>query len=300
MLGPSIKLNKDLWSKVKKCADAAGYSSPQEFVEHVLEKELAKVETASDVDLAPVARSYQRQLDALLAKWDGIRSAQTRQLADQIEQLIDQNNIAGLPEMTVDTEAGAQALQDAMESIGSDAADQVVTEARKQGVAIQPANAPMGRITDAAAAIAGSLGSGLVLSASTEALRLAGAGSLPSEVAAAVHNFLGGLTDAQPRQRLGYGLHQAQHLARIATFEQGESDGYETPSGEAASVAYYASEVNDANTCSACSAIDGTMLGSSVVDSESAYPVGGYYDCEGGDRCRGHVVAIWTIGDASE
>jgi hypothetical protein len=32
---------------VKRCADAAGYSSPQEFVEHVLEKELAKLEDAS-------------------------------------------------------------------------------------------------------------------------------------------------------------------------------------------------------------------------------------------------------------
>ena len=53
-MGPSIKLNKDLWSKVKKCADAAGYSSPQEFVEHVLEKELVKVETAgaSDEEIA--------------------------------------------------------------------------------------------------------------------------------------------------------------------------------------------------------------------------------------------------------
>ena len=32
---------------MKRCADAAGYSSPQEFVEHVLEKELAKLEDAN-------------------------------------------------------------------------------------------------------------------------------------------------------------------------------------------------------------------------------------------------------------
>jgi 4-hydroxy-3-methylbut-2-enyl diphosphate reductase IspH len=38
MLGPTIKLNKDLWDRVKKCAGAAGYSSPEEFVEHVLAK----------------------------------------------------------------------------------------------------------------------------------------------------------------------------------------------------------------------------------------------------------------------
>ena len=53
MLGPSIKLDKALWAKVKKCADAGGYSSPQEFVEHVLEKELAKLDTSvSDEEIA--------------------------------------------------------------------------------------------------------------------------------------------------------------------------------------------------------------------------------------------------------
>jgi hypothetical protein len=53
MLGPSVKLNQALWAKVKKCADARDYSSPQEFVEHVLEKELAKVEASpSDEEIA--------------------------------------------------------------------------------------------------------------------------------------------------------------------------------------------------------------------------------------------------------
>jgi predicted DNA-binding protein len=41
-----IKLNSELYDRVKRCSDAAGYSSPQEFVEHVLEKELAKLEDA--------------------------------------------------------------------------------------------------------------------------------------------------------------------------------------------------------------------------------------------------------------
>lgn len=46
MLGPSIKLKKDLWAKLKKVAAAAGYSSPEEFVEHVLEREIAKLADA--------------------------------------------------------------------------------------------------------------------------------------------------------------------------------------------------------------------------------------------------------------
>lgn len=46
MLGSSntIKLEKDLFERVKRCADAAGYSSPQEFVQHILEKELSSIE----------------------------------------------------------------------------------------------------------------------------------------------------------------------------------------------------------------------------------------------------------------
>ena len=53
MSGQSIKINKVLWGKVKKCAEAGGYSSPEEFVEHVLEKEMAKLDTsASDEEIA--------------------------------------------------------------------------------------------------------------------------------------------------------------------------------------------------------------------------------------------------------
>jgi len=42
----TVKLKKDLWAKVAKAAEAAGYSSPEEFVEHVLEREVARLEEA--------------------------------------------------------------------------------------------------------------------------------------------------------------------------------------------------------------------------------------------------------------
>jgi metal-responsive CopG/Arc/MetJ family transcriptional regulator len=50
-----VKLNDDLWAKVNKVAMAAGYSSPEEFVEHVLEREIAKLEDAQ-TDQEIVAR----------------------------------------------------------------------------------------------------------------------------------------------------------------------------------------------------------------------------------------------------
>lgn len=39
-----IKIEKGLWEKIKRYAAMAGYSSPEEFVMHVLEKEIALIE----------------------------------------------------------------------------------------------------------------------------------------------------------------------------------------------------------------------------------------------------------------
>ncbi len=52
MFKSTVKLKKDLWERVKRCAAVAGYASPEEFVEHVLDKELSKIETsASDEEI---------------------------------------------------------------------------------------------------------------------------------------------------------------------------------------------------------------------------------------------------------
>jgi hypothetical protein len=43
-----IKLDDSLYDRVKKVADVAGYSSPEEFLVHMIEKELGKLEAAED------------------------------------------------------------------------------------------------------------------------------------------------------------------------------------------------------------------------------------------------------------
>ena len=40
--GDKIKIDKDLMEKIKKYSAIAGYSSPEEFVQHVLEREISK------------------------------------------------------------------------------------------------------------------------------------------------------------------------------------------------------------------------------------------------------------------
>lgn len=43
-----VKLEKELVNKIRRYAELAGYSSPEEFITHALEKELAKLEDAKD------------------------------------------------------------------------------------------------------------------------------------------------------------------------------------------------------------------------------------------------------------
>ena len=46
--GNKVKIDKDLFEKVKRAASIAGYSSTEEFVQHVLEREIAKLEEGGD------------------------------------------------------------------------------------------------------------------------------------------------------------------------------------------------------------------------------------------------------------
>ena len=50
--GNKIKLDADLLDRLKKVAEVAGYASHEEFIVHILEKELAQFEEAgSDEDI---------------------------------------------------------------------------------------------------------------------------------------------------------------------------------------------------------------------------------------------------------
>ena len=43
-----IKLDSSIVERIRKYAEIAGYSSPEEFITHALEKDLAKLEDAQD------------------------------------------------------------------------------------------------------------------------------------------------------------------------------------------------------------------------------------------------------------
>lgn len=45
---PKIKIESGLYDRLKKVTEVAGYSSVEEFVTHMIEKELEKIEAPDD------------------------------------------------------------------------------------------------------------------------------------------------------------------------------------------------------------------------------------------------------------
>ena len=50
--GNKVKIDKSVLERCRKCAEVAGYASIEEFIEHVLEKELKGIEEAGTSDEA--------------------------------------------------------------------------------------------------------------------------------------------------------------------------------------------------------------------------------------------------------
>jgi len=50
MFGSGIKIDKALLARAKRCADLAGYSSVDEFIVHIVEREVSRVEQAGSED----------------------------------------------------------------------------------------------------------------------------------------------------------------------------------------------------------------------------------------------------------
>ncbi len=48
MFGPKIKLDKAMYDRLVELSKKAGYSSVDEFVMHIIERELAKFQDATD------------------------------------------------------------------------------------------------------------------------------------------------------------------------------------------------------------------------------------------------------------
>jgi hypothetical protein len=183
------------------------------------------------------------------------------------------------------------AVAEAMTTIATQAADDVVTEAAEQGVTIGAGSADTDRIHEAASAVVATIIAGYASSASRTALLLAGPAATAAAIGAAVTVGLNALTSSGDTgfvsKSLGSALSLAQHEGRMATVDAAE-----------VAPELIASEILDAAICDPCEEIDGTVFADRAA-AEAAYPTGRYRECLGADRCRGQIITRWTkVGDS--
>lgn len=238
------------------------------------------VEAAAKTNFAAVQDTWSSALDRLVNDWAKIGKAQRQQLVDQITTAVDDNNVEALASLAVDSKAGAVKLAAAMHAAADDAAGQMAAEAKAQGVKVGAVKPDTTRLDQVAATTAALAAGGLAASAARKAMQVWQPGADGATVAAAVGDFLAGLTDASLRDSLGGALTAAQNTGRLAVL------------AEEPAAAMFSSEINDGNVCGPCSSIDGTRF-DTVDEAEAAYANGGFVDCEGGSRCRGIIVAVW-------
>lgn len=243
------------------------------------------------VDLSEMDAQHQQAVDQLNAQYQQqVTPEQRQQTLDQIRQAVEGGTIGALAAIVIDYELAKALILSAMLAFGRTAASQAVKEAARQGVTIQavaPASTQLEGIAEATASL---MASELAISAGREATRVAGGASSPDAdaVVAHVEKFLQGLSEAGPKAHLGGALAAAANQARHGTFVNG-------PRCE-----LIASEIRDSNSCAPCDEIDGHSFGFSddpagVAAASAAYPTSGYILCEGGERCRGALIARYEV-----
>jgi hypothetical protein len=251
----------------------------------VLRRNPTPVEMSAATDFAAVQTQWEDQLDELIAEWnDAVTPAARQEVLDQVEALTESGAYDKLGALTITAAtagAGAALIAAWMLSAADDAAGLMLGEAQKQGVTgIDPTPVDEGWIKDRATSAADLLTTGYAQSAGRQAIGRAVPSADPQDVRAAVRDHLDSLADRALRDHLGSALTAAQNAGRISVM------------AGAKSAAYYAVEILDANTCEKCALIDGEKF-ADLEDATAAYITGGYVNCEGRERCRGIVVAVW-------
>lgn len=241
-------------------------------------------EIAAAVDYAAIDSAFESALDLLVIEARTLQRYQIDQLHDAIVEA--GGDMTVLAELDVEP-FSADVIHQRLVQVASLAAALHVEEANRQGVTIPRPDTDVltAALLNRAEAVDAILARDIAQRASRNAVRLSGGSLEPSEVATAVVGDLSSRSDAYTREILGGAVQQAIN------------DGRGLVMNQANPTRIYASELLDNNTCSKCIAKDGSQY-ESVTDAARDYPSGGYKDCEGREKCRGVLVAVYNETEA--
>jgi HK97 family phage portal protein len=256
-------------------------------VAEMAEQERPRAGPADDVDLSTMDDEWQAALAAVLAKWPNILEEQYSSLARQVRDAIDDNDLDALLALSTPDGGAEDTLTLAMVAAALIGANAVVREADEQGVQIGAKVPTKTELGEQAKVITGLMRQGLAIAAATAALRVLAPDASGEDVAEQVRTHLDSLTEAEPKRHLGGAMTTAQNAGRFETLTV------------APQAAYYSSEQLDKNTCGPCRTVDGRRY-DTIEASKEDYPTSGYRKCEGLERCRGTVVAVWSHGEEDD
>lgn len=253
-----------------------------------LRRQSTTIEAAARTDFVAVQGEWETALDALVADWADIGATQRAELVEQVTEAVDEGDMETLAALGVTTTAAAELLAARMRDLADEAAATMRREAAEQDVTVdEGAVAVDGDRLDAiAATVAALIGSGLAGSAARKALQAWVPEASTSDVADATREHLESLTDAALRDQLGAALSAAQNEGRVAVMRANPP------------ALMIASEMLDRQTCDPCASVDGTEY-ASLEEAAQVYANGGYSGCQGGLRCRGVLLALWTAEAAA-
>jgi hypothetical protein len=243
-----------------------------------LRRQIYTQEAESKVNLAAMDAIWQQARDTMFANWkEQIANAQIDELVEEIGKTSDISKLGSLEA----TPAGQSLLVEGMEAMYNQGVQLAAQEYEDQGLGKPKMPESTPDFSTRASAIDNVSARALSNMASSRALSVSGGNLTKAQVASHVHDYLDGLTHMMMRDRISGALTAAMNDGRRALMASSE-----------APARYYSSEILDVNTCSACASVDGTQY-ESLEDTEQDYPGGGFVNCEGGDRCRGTIIAVY-------
>jgi hypothetical protein len=261
-------------------------------------------EVTARVDFAAIAHD----LDAVTARIAGISLATRQTVLGRLQQMVsaaaspaqalavlnrlDLTGLAGITGVQQLIATTTRAIQADLADLAQRSATRVHVEAISQGVPVdridtsaRASNASQAQIAANAERVATATATQLVDAARQTAATVAAPGRTVADIAAAIGQTAGELSDRGVTDVAHQAANRANGLGRV------DGAGGITSGGDVP-VTIYASELIDTRTCYRCDLVDGTQY-ASESEALGDYPNGQYDGCQGGPRCRGMLVYVW-------
>lgn len=252
-----------------------------------LRRDPSEVELAAAVDFAAIEAQHVATrgnvATALVAIRDELTTVAVEQVAamDTVDPLTLADVLAPVLLAQADS-MDAGPLVAILVALAAAGVHQVVGEAARQGVELAASIDYESRAQTDASDLMRRMARQVADSAASAARSSVAPGTPGWTAAQVVSEHLGSLTSAAAEQAAAGAASRAQNAGRAAAIEAGPV------------VSVIASEVLDQSVCGPCLLVDGKEY-PSVAAALAEYPAGGYASCEGRERCRGLLIALFAI-----